>query len=70
MPSSEKPIVGGNKLLKIGDERIKLLSLLKEAADTVHAAIIEKDISDDRRNYRIYLEQRIREALVEAKHKE
>jgi len=69
MPSAEKPTAGGNKLLKISEERTKLLNLLREAADTVHAAVIEDGISDDRRNYRTDLERRILQALEDAKNR-
>ena len=70
MPSSEKPTAGGNKLLNLHEERNNFLNLLKEAADSVHASTAEDGISDDRKNYRVNLERRIREALKNAKHKE
>ena len=37
-----------------------LQSILKEAADSVHASLAETGISDDRRSYRSSLESRIR----------
>ena len=40
-----------------------LSDLLLEAADSIHASLAERDISDSRRNYRIGLEERIRAAL-------
>ncbi len=41
-----------------------LRALLREAADTVLASTAETGISDDRRQYRIALEQRLRAALA------
>ena len=37
--------------------------LLREAADSVHASLAETDISDERRAYRMGLENRLRERL-------
>jgi hypothetical protein len=40
-----------------------LKGLVKEAADSVKASTVEKDISDDRREYRKQLEQRLRDII-------
>ena len=41
----------------------ELKSLLLEAADSVHASLAETDISENRRQYRVDLENRLRESI-------
>lgn len=47
----------------LAKEHSRLARLIIEAADSVHASLAETDISDDRRNYRIGLEERLRKSL-------
>ena len=51
------------RLGEMEDEIKQLRQLLIEAVDTIHAALAQEGISDDRRNYRRDLEIRIRSIL-------
>ena len=45
----------------------ELLELLREAADSVQASQVEREISDFRREYRVDLEKRLREYIQKLK---